>query len=795
MAPSVAYIHKLHNKLLPQMPTVDEVLNLAWQQHQAGDVCGAEDVYRRVLAQAPESANAWCFLGMACHDQRRLDEAVEAYRHALRIQPEFPIVLSNLGNTLKQQGHPEDAEASCLEAIRIQADYTSAYVNLGIALMAQGRFEDAVARFEQALALKPDDATTYTNLSAAYAGLGGFEKALEYSRRSLELRPDNSDTRKNQGIVELLLEDFDHGWRDYESRWSESDFLFMNRPRWDGSTLAGKTILLHWEQGLGDTIQFIRYASVLRQQGANVIAQIQKPLQKLLSFFLDAKTIAVNDADLPYFDFFLPLLSVPAVLHTSIETIPTPGNASGYLDADPELTSQWKTRLADHPGFRVGIAWQGSPDFYADQTRSIPLSKFKVLAEIDGVRLFSLQKGVGTEQLETQRTSFEVLDFGDELDETAGPFMDSAAIIKNLDLVITSDTSIAHLAGALGVPTWVALSASPDWRWFLNRETSPWYPTMRLFRQSRIGDWDPVFDRIANELSLCVSGQSKTVPVVDSTNEIETPPSDVRLLASGFNVLNKSRHGYMLANRNDIYIGRSIEKYGEFSEGEVTVFRQLLKKADIVVEAGANIGSHTIPLAKLVGTAGMVYAFEPQRIVFQTLCANVALNSLTNVECRNAAIGAQLGEIVVPWVHPDRENNFGGLGLGDYQHGETRDVVTVDSLNLNSCRLLKIDVEGMELEVLKGSAQTIDQVRPFMYIENDRQDRSRELIEHVLSLGYRAFWHLPAMFNSDNFFKCQENIFPRILSINMICVPQELDFEAGELVEITDPNDRWQDLR
>ena len=766
------------------MPTIDEALQIGWQKHQSGDLRNAEGVYRQVLEAAPKNANAWCFLGMACHDQQRYDEAVEAYHKALAFQPNFPIALSNLGNTLKQLGKPEEAEQRCLEALKLKPDYSTAHNNLGVALVAQGRLQEAAEVFEKALALMPKDAVAHANLSAALMRQGKYSEAEENSKQALALNPNYAEAHKNQGIVWLLLGDFERGWPEYEWRWQCPGCSMPNykKPLWDGSPLKGKTILMHHEQGLGDTIQFVRYAPIFAEQGARVIVKTQKPLRKLLASCSGIETLVHDDKDLPEFDLHVPMLSIPGLLKTNFDNIPA---KTPYLHADDSLLEKWRKRLSEYKGFKVGITWQGSPSFHADAQRSVPLSYFERLAVIPGVQLFSLQKGHGAEQLEDLPANVNVIEFGDELDADAGPFMDTAAIMKNLDLMITSDTSVPHLAGALGVPSWVALSLSPDWRWFLEREDCPWYPTMRLFRQTTLGDWDEVFARIASELSAKLgTAPPASVPAA--------PPDTNRILDTGFNCLKQARHGYMLFNQNDMYIGRSFDEYGEFSEGEIAMFREIVSEGDVVVEAGGNIGAHTIALAKLAGESGQVFSFEPQRLVFQTLCANLALNSLSNVEAQNVAIGAAPGEIVVPHLPPGEVTNFGGLGLGEYKTGDKRAVITLDSLGLDACRLLKIDVEGMELGVLQGAGEMIERCRPVMYIENDREDRSPALIEHIQQRGYRLFWHLPPMFAADNYFQNEKNAFGKIVSVNMLCVHQDDDFEFADLREIEGPQSKWQ---
>lgn len=238
------------------------------------------------------------------------------------------------------------------------------------------------------------------------------------------------------------------------------------------------------------------------------------------------------------------------------------------------------------------------------------------------------------------------------------------------------------------------------------------------------------------------------------------------------NELKMCRYGQMLFNRFDRYIGRSLQVYGEFSEGECDVFRQIVRPGNTVVEVGANIGTHTVPLAQWVGPQGSVLAFEPQRVVFQKLCANIALNSLLNVHCYQQAVGSEIGSIVVPLLDYQSENNFGGLGLGTFTRGERVPLVTIDALDLSACDFLKLDVEGMEREALLGGQKTIDQYKPVIYVENDRQERSDDLIRTLDQMGYAMYWHLPPYFNPNNFAGNSENIFGNLVSKNMICFHQ-----------------------
>jgi hypothetical protein len=270
-----------------------------------------------------------------------------------------------------------------------------------------------------------------------------------------------------------------------------------DRPRWDGAPLAGRTILLHAEMGLGDTLQFVRYADAVRRRGGRVILACQRPLARLLDGCPGVDLLVPQDAPPPPFDVYAPLMSLPGLLGTTADAIPAP---VPYLAADPDLVARWRGAVAGDDALKVGVAWQGNPQHPKDRERSFPLAALAAVAAVPGVRLYSLQKGPGAEQLADPHLPFTVHDLGGRLDEEAGPFRDTAAVLTLLDLVIAADSALAHLAGALAVPAWVALPMAADWRWMVARDDTPWYPTLRLFRQAAWGDWGGVFDRMAAAL-------------------------------------------------------------------------------------------------------------------------------------------------------------------------------------------------------------------------------------------------------------------------------------------------------
>jgi tetratricopeptide (TPR) repeat protein len=489
-----------YRRALELNPNLAEALNNLGAALQAQEkVNEAVACYRRAVELQPNHSGPQSNLGAALHDLGRYEEAVQCYRRALEINPLDAATHSNLGNTLRAQEDLERAAASYRRALELKPDYAVAYNNLGNVLQSLGRLDEAVACLKRALKLKPDYSEAHTNLGTAFAIERRFDDAFACYARALALNPDSVYAHFARSMLNLLLGDFERGWPEYEWR-AKTDLATQRqfpRPVWDGTPIGGKIIFLYSEQGFGDTIQFVRYAAEIKKQHphATVILESPRALLPLLSRcpFID-QLIGCGEP-LPAFDLHAPLLSVPGIVKTSLGNIPA---EIPYLFADRALVEGWRKRLERVPGIKIGINWRGRP---LTRRRDLPLQSFKALAELPRVTLISLQKGTGREELiAAQAAGFPVIDLGDDFDEAGGAFMDTAAVMMNLDLVITSDTAIPHLAGALGVPVWLGLPFVPDWRWLVDRPDSPWYPTMRLFRQQKQGDWTKVFDEIAAAL-------------------------------------------------------------------------------------------------------------------------------------------------------------------------------------------------------------------------------------------------------------------------------------------------------
>ncbi len=460
----------------------------------------AKDCFEVAAGLAPELPEAHLGLGMVLLDLDRPRAAVPSLRRAVELAPDRPEAHTILARALRAQHRFEEALESADEALRLSPSDPQAYRDRGVLLDELRRCDEAIDTYDRAIQLCPGHAETHLNRGVALVKLARFERAISAFDEALRCQPDYPEARRNRAAALLTLGDFERGRREFEEEVRHRDRKAPWRPQqlWMGESLEGRTILLHPDQGLGDTIQFIRYAPTLRAMGGQVIVACQKPLVRLAETCPGVEHVIGPDDPLPEFDVHSTLTRLMCLLTPSVDEIPAP---IPYLRADPAREVRWRERLAAWPGFRVGIAWQGNPKHVRDRDRSFPVEMFEKLAGIEGVRLISLQRGHGSERIRGVSGRFPVIDLGEDVDPGLVMMEDTPAIMMGLDLVIVPDTAVAHLAGALGLPTWIVLSKGPDWRWMLDREDSPWYPTARLFRQTEIDGWNSVFDRVAAALA------------------------------------------------------------------------------------------------------------------------------------------------------------------------------------------------------------------------------------------------------------------------------------------------------
>jgi Tfp pilus assembly protein PilF len=478
------------------MPSADELFAAGNDALSAGRAEEAFALYQQAVAAQPDFAEAVGNAAVALAALGRHDEALTFYDRALTFRPGFADFFFNRGNSLVALERNREALASFESALRSNPQFAQAWTNRGVLLRRLGYVVEALECHRNSLQLQPQSADAHSNYGLCLAALGRVEDAIDHYDAALQVQPDNVGARCNRAQLLLLKANFHRGWKEYESRWQLERARIPDRglPRWNGEDLNGRTILLRHEQGLGDTIMFCRYAKLVQQRGGKVVFECPNRLQRLLSTcrgidtFVDRSTAVVADCEAP-------LIDLPGIFGTDLRSIPS---GVPYLQAESERIEQWRTRLPAS-GLRIGICWQGNPEYPEDAMRSIPLRHFAPLAAIPDARLISLQMGGGKEQAEALAGQIPTTRFGADLDAD-GAFVDTAAIMMHLDLVVTSDTSIVHLAGAIGRPVWLALSTGPEWRWMRDRDDSPWYPTARLFRQDRYGDWAGVFSRIQEEL-------------------------------------------------------------------------------------------------------------------------------------------------------------------------------------------------------------------------------------------------------------------------------------------------------
>lgn len=477
---------------------------LAQVQSRLDKLALSEANWRRAAEVDPRNAEIQFQLGTVLHAQGKLQPAVDALRLATLYDPAHSEAHNNLGCAYRALNQTQRAEECFRLAIGAMPNSPQAHYNLGGILYELGQLNEAVASHRRALELKPDDLATRNNLGNLLYEQGHLDESLVHLEQTLTTDPEHSSAHYNRALVWLSQGRMPEGWAEYEWRWRCLDPAprRLSEPLWDGTPQTNKKLLIQAEQGLGDTIQFVRYLPLVRERCPQTIVQIQPALMPLFEQSGIGGLVAQTEP-LPPIDLQLPLASLPWIFGTTLETIPLD---VPYLQASARLVDEWREKLAQYSGLKVGIAWQGSRTYRGDRYRSIPLACFAPLGKVPGISLLSLQKGPGVDQIAPLGDVLRVFDLGSEIDERSGPFMDTAAIMKNLDLVITSDTVTAHLAGALRVKVWVALRIGPDWRWLAGREDCPWYPSMRLFRQRIFGEWLPVFAEMASVLK-CSKGE------------------------------------------------------------------------------------------------------------------------------------------------------------------------------------------------------------------------------------------------------------------------------------------------
>jgi tetratricopeptide (TPR) repeat protein len=493
-----ARAQSLYEEILKLQPRHSDALHLlGLLAAQSSDPKRAVELIGRAIEIDPGNATAHCNRGSALQQLRQFDAALANYNQAIAIEGDFAGAYLNRGVVLQELGLLEAALASFDKAVEIKSDFAEAYFYRGNVQRGLQQFSAALASYHQAIAIRSDFVEAYGNRGNVLLEINRLEEALASYNQALALDAEYAEAHCNRAVASLLSGDLENGWPDFEWRWNlalgTGRKRTFSQPLWLGAeSLEGKTILLHSEQGLGDSIQFCRYAELVSDLGAKVILEVQEPLGRLLGNLAGVSELLTKGQALPRFDCHCPLLSLPLAFKTTLDSIPS---AARYLDSDAASVARWQAKLGERTKPRIGLTWSGS-SIHRSDNRSIPLQDL-LLQLPAGLQYVSLQKEVHDLDRRTLQANPHIWNFADALTD----FSETAALCECMDMVVSIDTSVAHLSGALGKSTWILLAFNPDWRWLLDRNDSLWYPSLTLYRQASLGDWSGVLERVKADLT------------------------------------------------------------------------------------------------------------------------------------------------------------------------------------------------------------------------------------------------------------------------------------------------------
>lgn len=506
----------------------DGFLNLGFSLQHQRRLRESAEAYRQSIALKPANIQAMNNLGAVLQDLGNFEDAIAIYRSALAINPRYIDALTNLATALENIQKHEESEAAARSAIEYDPASVNGWIALGIALKGlnkfaesedaflkaldlapanhegwnnygillkdQGRLEEAIVAYRKAITNAPNYAKAHNNLGNALRECRRLTEAIATLGHAIELNPHYAEAHMNMALTLLQAEEYPTGWQEYEWRWGANYMRprHTDIPRWDGNPPQNGSVLIHCEQGLGDTIQFARFIPLIGSLNIPIIFEVQAQIRTLIGKLGGVKHVIGNGESFSDVSAQLPLMSLPLIMGLKGDNVPAP---VAFYSPPSEDIVRWRHRIGG-TGLKIGIAWQGNPNGKVDWGRSLPLAHLAQLSTLDGVRLISLQKHHGIEQLQQLPANHTVETLGDDYDSGPDAFLDCAAVMAGLDLVITTDSALAHLAGTLGIPTWVILRFVPDWRWGLEGDTTPWYPSVRLFRQDRLGDWQSALDKV-----------------------------------------------------------------------------------------------------------------------------------------------------------------------------------------------------------------------------------------------------------------------------------------------------------
>jgi tetratricopeptide (TPR) repeat protein len=741
-------------------------LNLGWTCFAVGKIDEAEVWMRKATIADPRAADSHLNLAVVLQAQKRFAEAAACYEQALALGGDDFDRLLGLGSCHLGLGNLAAAEARFRSAIGLDGSRAVAWLDLGASLSRLGRFAEAQQAFAGAASVDKDDETDcFLNVAIGLADAGRVQEALVLYQKHLPKKPSPA---AHDAYSHLLLKcgRLREGWTQHEFRLLNEPQISMRpdfrRPVWNGQNVHGKTVLLHVEQGFGDIIQFVRYAPLVKALGATVLLRVSRAMESSARAFPAIDKIVSRDEPPPPFDFYVYLLSLPRIFGTGLESIPAD---IPYLHAEPDKVMRWAKPLGSDDRLKIGLVWAGNPAHPNDKNRSVSLAVLAPLGEVEGVRWISLQKGEPAREAESAVSGLEVMNLGPELED----FRDTAAVISQLDLVLCVDTAVAHLAGALGKPVWVMVAIPADWRWLEGRDDSPWYPTLRLFRQSRRGEWEDVIERVKGALQEGVAAGTFTVPRVKPLPPLLLAQPPVVAIPSrapghrpGFSAVAECRDGIVQYLPDEAWVGDSLGWYGEYLQPQLDLLARLIRPGATVLEAGAGVGEHALFLAAVLGEAGHLFLYESRPVVKRILQQNLGANRISNVTLMRRTLGAT-GEAADP------------------------NAETLDELQLERLDWLKIKGSVSALDILDGGADTLWRLRPLLFLAAPDEAALTALASRVKEFSYRCWRMDTALFNPQNFNRRDTDIFSGRSALALLAIPEEIEVDVAldQCIEIS----------
>lgn len=744
------------------------LVRLGWAHLGLHELEAARSCVRRAVELAPDDWEAHYALGEVLR-VTDVKAAQESFARALQLSPENVHCLVNLSAGAIALKDYLGAERYARRATVASTKSAPAWVNLCLALTLLDRLDEAyvACKYCEAIPLDGSDSLVdNSNLGSVLHLMGRTEEAIAYFEDVLPKRPDAASSG-HYALALLTAGHFAEGWRQYEFRWFDARLATQRAqysiPPWVGQDLGGKIILLRCEQGVGDVLQFIRYAPMVKALGATVWLELRPGLGDLARMFEGVDRLISHGDRVDGFHFYADLLSLPEQFQTTIETVPA---RVPYVRAPDAARDFWRSRLPADGKPRIGLVWAGDPNHARDKQRSMPIEALEPLLSMSNLQWISLQKGIAAEQLANFHLAGNVIALGRSLQDYA----DTAAVIEQLDLIVTVDTSVAHLAGAMGKRVVVMLPSVADWRWLEQRDDSPWYPTMRLFRQEVAGDWSTVVQRVRDALGGGVlevgSGQRVDLAVANSAGALDASkhaPSPERDSSRTVDMplARRMRQGTIQYYGHPRDLARSLEYYGEYLEAQNALIRRMAKPEAFILEIGAGIGLQTMMLASAVTPNGNVLAIENCCALRRMLRQNIDANGVRGVEVIDAAIGRHLASAdEIGCAHPGSPNDR---------------ECPVDGLHLGAVDCIVVSDADMTEAALDGAERTIWRYRPSIFLAVGSREALSDAATKVRDFGYRCWQVESPKFNPHNFYGRTDDIFAGAIALAIAAFPEERD--------------------